>query len=199
MSTRKRDLNALLGSRICHDVISPLSAIGNGVELLTMSGMANSPELQLIAESVQHASARVRFMRVAFGAATSDQHLSHGEIIDILRAIGRPRRIDIDWTPKDDLRRTEVKLTFLLLQCFETAMPRGGTIAVRREGPAWRLDASASRTRNDPQYWDLLQDPEADAEVNSSMVHFAIAQEVARALDRRITAEVNEQTIAARF
>jgi len=39
-----RDLNALLGSRICHDLISPLGAIGNGVELLTMSGLDAAPK-----------------------------------------------------------------------------------------------------------------------------------------------------------
>ena len=59
--TDQTDLSALLGSRICHDLISPIGAIGNGVELLMMEGGTPSPELVLIAESVAAANARIRF------------------------------------------------------------------------------------------------------------------------------------------
>ena len=65
----RTDLNALLGSRICHDLISPIGAIGNGVELLIMDGATKGPEIALIAESVANASARIRFFRIGFGAS----------------------------------------------------------------------------------------------------------------------------------
>lgn len=55
------DLNlaALIGSRICHDLISPIGAINNGLELLGMSGnRMEGPEIDLIGQSVQNASAR---------------------------------------------------------------------------------------------------------------------------------------------
>ena len=71
-----KDLNALLGSRICHDLISPLSAIGNGIELLTLSGVDAPSEIALISESVDNANTRIRFFRVAFGAAREDQQIS---------------------------------------------------------------------------------------------------------------------------
>jgi histidine phosphotransferase ChpT len=48
MSDDIKDTSALLGSRICHDLISPLGAISNGLELLAMSGIASSPEMTLI-------------------------------------------------------------------------------------------------------------------------------------------------------
>ena len=57
----KPDLAALIGSRICHDLISPIGAIGNGVELMMMDGTAKTPELALIAESVANANARIRY------------------------------------------------------------------------------------------------------------------------------------------
>ena len=56
----KPDLTALLGSRICHDLISPIGAISNGVELLLMDNVAKGPEMTLIAESVANANARIR-------------------------------------------------------------------------------------------------------------------------------------------
>ena len=67
------ELASLVAARLCHDLVSPLGAIGNGVELLEMSGdfpgISKSPELALITESVRSARARVRFFRTAFGHA----------------------------------------------------------------------------------------------------------------------------------
>lgn len=68
----KPNINALIGSRICHDLINPLGAIGNGIELLSLSGMAASPEMTLVQDSVNNATARVKFLRLAFGDATPD-------------------------------------------------------------------------------------------------------------------------------
>ena len=64
------DLAALLGSRICHDLISPIGAIGNGVELMLMDGAGRAPEVALISESVDAANARIRFFRVAYGVSS---------------------------------------------------------------------------------------------------------------------------------
>jgi len=57
-----------IASRICHDLISPLGAIANGVELLALSGVQPTPEMDLIAQSVESANARIRFFRLAYGA-----------------------------------------------------------------------------------------------------------------------------------
>ena len=87
--TATQDINALLGSRICHDLISPLGAISNGVELLTMSGSASAPEIALIAESVENANARIRLYRIAFGIASENQGVGSSEVRNIL--VGRLR------------------------------------------------------------------------------------------------------------
>ena len=63
------NLASLIGSRICHDLISPIGAICNGLELMQLDGRPISPEMTLISESVNHANARIRFLRVAFGMA----------------------------------------------------------------------------------------------------------------------------------
>ena len=81
------DFAALIGSRICHDLISPLGAIGNGVELLEMSSAGASPEMALISESVASANARIRFFRIAFGAAGSGGSVAAAEIRSILAAM----------------------------------------------------------------------------------------------------------------
>ena len=62
------NLAALIGSRICHDLISPIGAINNGLELLGMSGGNSSPEMDLIQESVGNASARIRATQATLGS-----------------------------------------------------------------------------------------------------------------------------------
>ena len=91
------ELNALIGSRICHDLISPIGAIGNGVELLTMSGVRAAPEISLISESVENANARIRFFRIAFGAAGNDALIGNMEIRNVLNDFFRSNRINVDW------------------------------------------------------------------------------------------------------
>lgn len=64
--------------------LSALGAIGNGVELLELSGLGDSPEMALISESVQNANARIRFFRVAFGAANAGQSVAEREVRAVL-------------------------------------------------------------------------------------------------------------------
>jgi hypothetical protein len=122
---------ALIASRICHDLISPIGAIGNGVELLTMeSGSAVRPELALISASVANANARIRLFRIAFGAATGDQRIARNEVLSILTDLGHAGRITYAWTSHGDLSRREVRLVFLLVLCLETVLPYGGRVEV---------------------------------------------------------------------
>jgi histidine phosphotransferase ChpT len=85
--TKGADLAALVGARICHDLISPIGAIGNGMELLALSGVPPSPELELIEDSLRNAMARVQFFRIAFGAAEAGQVVSRSEILDTLQGV----------------------------------------------------------------------------------------------------------------
>ncbi|UWP96559.1 histidine phosphotransferase family protein [Aliiroseovarius crassostreae] len=181
MTTETRDLTALIGSRICHDLISPLGAISNGVELLELSGLGDSPEMALISESVQNANARIRFFRVAFGSANDGQNVAEREIRAVLSAGGEARRVEILWTPVGDQPRGQVKLAFLVLQCMETAMPWGGKIVVTEQDGHWSLWAEADRFNTDPALWALITEPDQTTNVLPAQVHYAlIAPELAR-------------------
>ena len=93
---RQPDLAELVGSRLCHDLVNPLSAIANGIELLTLSGAARTPEVELIADAVGDAMARIRFFRVAFGAARAGETLSEREMRDSLSALYAGTRLALD-------------------------------------------------------------------------------------------------------
>ena len=199
MSRDERDINALLGSRICHDLISPLGAIGNGLELLSMSGAAAVPELALIADSVENANARIRFFRVAFGVASPGQGLGAAEIRGILGDLMRGARLSVEWQPEGESLRSEVKLAFLLILCLETAMPWGGRITVARADGRWSLYGAAERMKLDPALWAALQDGSSVLELSSAQVQFALAPEAAARLGRSIALETQPGLVTIGF
>lgn len=195
----KPDLAALIGSRICHDLISPIGAIGNGVELLMMDNAGQSPELSLIAESVANANARIRYFRVAFGVASGDQRIARSEVMSILTDLSRGGRLNYAWNSAPDLPRREVRLAFLLLQCLETAMAYGGRIQVDRSEVGWQIVAEAARLKIEPALWEVLTEPHGPAEISAGQVHFALVPEELQRQGRRLITELKETTIRLSF
>lgn len=195
----KPDIAALLGSRICHDLISPIGAISNGVELLMMDGVAKGPEMTLVAESVAHANARIRFFRVAFGQTSKDQRIGLPEIRGILGDMSRGNRIGVEWHSPADLSRRETKLAFLAVLCIETAMGRGGRIVVERGDARWMVSGTAACLRIDPRLWEALSNPLAEAEIGAAQVQFLLVPEEVERQHRRLTVEISESEIRLTF
>ena len=195
----KPDLAALVGSRICHDLISPIGAISNGVELLLMDGNTRGPEMALISESVASANARIRYFRIGFGSASPDQRIGRGEVTAILADVFRGGRLAVEWTSPSDLSRREVKLAFLMIHCLESAMPYGGPITVDLAGDAWTLTAQSPKLRIDPALWEVLSNPDATPDAGPAQVHFLLAPEEAARQYRRITVDVGAGSVKLGF
>ena len=192
------DLGALVGSRICHDLISPLGAIGNGVELIALSGQPASPEMSLIAESVENANARIRFFRVAFGAAGAEQTVGAQEIAAIVEALSRSGRHRIDWTA-GGAARLEVKLAFLLVLCVASALPWGGDIEVRRSGESWAILGAGEKTKIDRELWATLEATGASSSVTSAEVEFPLARIESMRIGRALSVEIRSDGIRITF
>ena len=198
--SERPDLLALLGSRICHDLISPIGAIGNGVELLMMEPGGTGPEVALIAESVAQANARIRFFRLSFGVADAGQRIGRAEVAGILADLTRGGRLAIDWSSPPDLPRAEAKLAFLLLMCLESALPFGGHITVESGNAGWQIVAQAPRMKLDPDVWAVLSQPSSPvAAITAGQVHFAIAAAEAAQQARLLRVEINEAEIRLGF
>ena len=195
----KPDLTALLGSRICHDLISPIGAISNGVELLLMDNVAKGPEMTLIAESVANANARIRFFRIGFGAAGAEQRIGRTEVLALFSDLMRGGRLSLDWSSPADLPRREVKLAFLLVMCLETAMAFGGKISVSMVDGRWHVTGRAPRLRIDPDLWEVLSNPAARHEVTPAQVHFALIPEEMARLGRQLVVEIREEELRLSF
>lgn len=192
--TDSAQLNALLGSRICHDLISPLGAIGNGVELLQMSGMGNSAEMSLISDSVTAANTRVRLFRIAFGAAEPGQMVSRTEVQTVARTVGADRRMRVDWSPPEQLPRREGKLAILLLLVAESCLPFGGDVRVVTAQNRISITLTAPRMREDLSLLDHLRET-SGALPGASEIHIPLARMAAAELGRRIVVSKHAQRL----
>ena len=193
------DLVALVGSRMGHDLANPVGAIANGVELLGPTGLGDSPEVALIAESVANARRRIKTFRIAFGAAGAGQAVSAAEIAEIVAPSTDRRQVTVDWTPEGDIARADAKAALLALMCVESATPWGGRARVRRGADGWRIDAESDRLRLDPALWAMLNGAPAPTDLAPAAVHFALLAEAARQSGRRLGAETSETAIAILF
>lgn len=193
------DLNALIGSRICHDLISPLGAIGNGVELLNMSGLSIGPEMALISESVENANARIRFFRVAFGAAGTEAMTGRTEAASILDGLYRTGRLRVRWAVTGNQPRRLVKLAFLALQAMESALVWGGEVVIEAEDGAWRLTGEGERVKIDEGLWALATGQAKAAELAAADVHFALLPLAAASEGRNVTLDHDGTRITVSF
>ncbi|MDX8348640.1 histidine phosphotransferase family protein [Cognatiyoonia sp. IB215446] len=193
------DLAALVGSRICHDLISPIGAIGNGVELLSLTDGDTGPEMQLINESVQNANARIRYFRIAYGATSEDQMISRAEIVSILAATARGGRFTYFWNVEGEQSRRLVRCALLLMQCFEAALPMGGDIHVVQEGDQWRLSAEGPRLSVDGALWDTMSRPVVGYEYTAAQVQFALIPGVMAEAGRKLRLTMDTDKLVAVF
>jgi histidine phosphotransferase ChpT len=133
------DLAALLCSRVCHDVISPVGAIVNGLEVMEEEGGdAEMKEfaLDLIRKSARQASARLQFARIAFGAAGSaGAAIDLGDAETVAKGFFNDDRTQLTWDARRMLLpKNRVKLLLNLIVIAAQGIPRGGVIAVTVEG-----------------------------------------------------------------
>lgn len=193
------NLNALIGSRICHDLINPLGAIGNGIELLGLSGVADSPEMALVSESVGNATAKVRLLRLTFGDATADQVVSRGEILSILTAVSSGGRLNYNWDVAEDPPRLDVRVALLAVMCTETALPLGGDIQITMEKNSWEVAANNNRLNLDPALWAPMSKGECPKTLTAAHVHFGLLPQMAVEAGRKLTFDHGSDWVVIKF
>ncbi len=199
MTPNSQTIAALLGSRICHDLISPLGAISNGVELLQMAGGSLGPEVALISESVENANARIRFFRVAYGAAHDGQTIAAAEIRNVLADLGSGSRLQVDWQIDGDAPRQRAKQAFLAIQCLETAMPWGGNVTIAANGPTWRVTGRSDRMKIDPDLWQALTAPDDTHDIGAAEVQFLLLPLILAEAGLPLETDIAEREITLRF
>lgn len=158
------DLAALLCSRVCHDLISPVGAIVNGLEVLEeeKDEETRSFALDLIRKSSATASAKLQYCRIAFGAAgSSGAQIDMGDAETIARGLLEDDKTKLTWNlPRALLPKNRIKLLLNLLLIAGQAIPRGGSITVDALGTGdsmgFRVAATGPNAKIQPAVPQLL-------------------------------------------
>src|SRR5262245_302442 len=153
------ELAALISSKICHDVIGPVGAIYNGLEILDEDDDAEAKNyaLDVIRNVTEQASARLQFARFAFGAAGSaGAQIELATAEQISRGLIGQGKHRLAWRAiPGQMAKDKVKLLLNLVASAVTALPRGGEIAVAVTGslerPSFVLRCQGTAARP-PQY-----------------------------------------------
>jgi len=153
----------LMCSRLCHDLISPISAINNGIELMNENdeGIIDS-SIELLGTSAKQALDRLSFYRVAFGLAGGGAIINWNEIRNILEIFSAERKTTIVWTrepqsPDENISHILAKLVVNVVYLAMECLPRGGVISVdnlQQKAPepiVVRLEGPKCNLRDDVQ------------------------------------------------
>ncbi len=189
------DLAALLCSRVCHDVISPVGAIVNGLEVLEDESDAAMRDFafDLIRKSAKQASARLQFARLAFGAAGSAGALIDlGDAEQVARGLFQDDKVAFSWTgPRELMPKNRVKLLLNLIVTAINAVPRGGSVAVTITGNAencrFTLQAKGINARIPPHAQALLAGAPESGVVDAHGIQTFYAGLVARAAEMSVS------------
>lgn len=198
------DLAALLCSRVCHDIISPVGALNNGLELLDEGG-ADDDAMKLIRASARTASARLQFARIAFGAAGSaGMQIDTGDAESVAAAYFRNEKPNLEWAGgRALLPKNKVKLLLNLLLIAAGAIPRGGTMKVELSDlmtePKFTIVSSGPMVRVPPKFLELHSGTRPEEPIDAHTVQpyytLLLAREAGMTISIRASAE--EITLSA--
>ena len=140
--TSQTDLAAMLCSRLCHDMLSPVGALANGLELLAdeQDPAMRARCIELLEQSARISTDKLRFFRLAFGAAGGfGEAIPIAEARQVIEALAADaRRVEVNWAiAEPSLPKPAVKVLLNLAQIALESLERGGALdigAERREG-----------------------------------------------------------------
>jgi histidine phosphotransferase ChpT len=144
------DLAALLCSRVCHDLISPVGAIMNGLDVMEEGKDEETSKfaMDLIKKSAKTASAKLQFCRLAFGAAGSaGAQIDTGDAEKVTRGLMEDDKTKLGWNlPRVLLAKNRVKLLLNMMLLAAQAIPRGGQLTVDPVGEGETIGFRVSAT-----------------------------------------------------
>lgn len=143
----------LMASRLCHDLVGPIGAVGNGLELLSDDefGMADDA-MQLTANSARQASAILQFFRLAYGMAGARVGADYSQLRDLTAALLESSKSDLEWSTieaPEGIPDGAGKAIMNIIALAHEALPRGGKLSVDISGGGGIYDLIVTATGQD--------------------------------------------------
>jgi histidine phosphotransferase ChpT len=186
-------------ARICHDLVGPVSAVANGAELLEEAG-ADDPGLaaeaaELIGRSARVASARLQAVRLAFGTAPGGGGHAEELVRGAAAALAADGRAVLDWPPGTlaGAEPAAARVALILAMLAEEALPHGGAVRIRADGPGVAVEATGRGAALRPEAADALAG-RGDAAAPRAAIALALAA-VAGAAGLTITTDAGEDRV----
>jgi histidine phosphotransferase ChpT len=198
------DLAALLCSRVCHDLISPVGAIINGLEVLAEEKDEETKTfaLDLIKKSAGTASAKLQFCRIAFGAAGSaGAQIDLGDAETISRGFFEDDKTKLAWNlPRALLPKNRVKLLLNLLLIAGQTIPRGGRLTVdpigAGESMGFKVSAAGANAKVPPAVAALLSGETGDMPLDAHRIQPFYASLLAQAAGVKVAMVMEGEAVA---
>jgi len=194
------DLSALVSARLCHDLISPMGAIRNGMELLQMApGAVASPEHELISDSLETALAKLRYFRLAFGPADPQTRQAFGEAVQVTDGMFSGR-FTVAWETRGiDMPRPLARMICLAILCIEKSLPMGGNLNVSVTGDSAEFGVEGRRVAPPEALWRHVTDGAPIGELRPDAVQFGLLRQALAASGYRIEANFTGTGIRLRL
>ncbi len=197
------DLAAMLCSRVCHDLISPVGAIVNGLEVLAEEKDEETKTfaLDLIKRSATTASAKLQFCRIAFGAAGSaGAQIDLGDAESISRGFFEDDKTKLAWNlPRVLLAKNRVKLLLNLLLVAGQTIPRGGQLTVNPIGEGdsmgFKVSAAGTNAKIQPAVAALLAGDDGGAGLDAHRIQPFYASLLAQASGVKVAMAMDGDTV----
>ena len=197
------DLAALLCSRVCHDVISPVGAIANGLELIDdpeMDAETKETALDMVRSSAKTAAAKLKFCRIAFGAAGSAGALiDMGEAGEIAKAFVGDEKVKLEWNaPRENRPKQQVKLVLNMMLMAMAGIPRGGLVTVTVEGDTFTARAAGDRAKVPEQISGVLAGTTELTALDARLVQPYYAKLLARSAGLSLSMDMDEADVVVK-
>ncbi|MGX9427954.1 MULTISPECIES: histidine phosphotransferase ChpT [Bradyrhizobium] len=174
------ELAALLCSRVCHDLISPVGAIVNGLEVIDDNPKPEDRDfaLDLIRKSAKTASARLQFCRLAFGAAGSaGAQIDLGDAQAMAKGHIEDGKVTLTWNlPRLLMPKNRVKLLLNMLVIAQQTIPRGGTLTIDPVGEgetmSFRITSAGLNARVPQNIVDILGSTSAAVDAHAVQPYY---------------------------
>lgn len=181
----------LLASRLCHDLISPVSAVNNGVELVEELGPDGlNDALDLIGQSAKSASRKLMFLRLAYGAAGSEAGLGWRDLRDAANAFFEGGKVALQWADcAYSFKTGEPKLVLNMALAAQECLPHGGTLSIAGSDDGALRVSAAGAVMFKPEIAEALAGRTAAESLGPRNIHAYLTACFTRAAGRTLKVE----------